>query len=67
MVGRGTSEVVALRHRVQILEHTVWVLVERVTALEERALGESAGPHNTPAKSAPPRAGRAPKRPEERR
>lgn len=36
MVGKGTSEVIALRARVQILEHTVWALVERVTALEER-------------------------------
>ncbi|MGQ9516156.1 MAG: hypothetical protein ACUVWB_03405 [Anaerolineae bacterium] len=36
MAGRGTSEVIALRGRVQILEHTVWALVERVTALEER-------------------------------
>lgn len=36
MVGKGTSEVIALRGRVQILEHTVWALVERVTALEER-------------------------------
>lgn len=43
MVGKGTSEVIALRARVQILEHTVWALVERVTALEER-LEEPASP-----------------------
>lgn len=51
MVGKGTSEVIALRARVQILEHTVWALVERVTALEER-LEEPAPP---PAASFPPR------------
>lgn len=60
MVGKGTSEVIALRGRVQILEHTVWALVERVTALEERL----EAPAQTPAAGTPPR---PPERKERRR
>ena len=36
MVGRGTSEVVQLRSKLQILDGAVWTLLDRVNELEER-------------------------------